>query len=83
MARFARLAKKGARLVYATCAVGRTENAEVAAFAEREVGLAPLPLAAALPAGLAAALGAPANTVQLLPHRHGTDGFFISAFEKR
>jgi 16S rRNA (cytosine967-C5)-methyltransferase len=83
VARFARLAKKGARLVYATCAVGRTENAEVAAFAEREVGLAPLPLEAALPAGLAAALGAPANAVQLLPHRHGTDGFFISAFEKR
>ncbi|MFL5262967.1 MAG: RsmB/NOP family class I SAM-dependent RNA methyltransferase [Anaeromyxobacteraceae bacterium] len=83
VARFAKLAKKGARLVYATCAVGRTENAEVAAFAEREVGLAPFPLEAALPAGLAAALGGAANTVQLLPHRHGTDGFFISAFEKR
>jgi 16S rRNA (cytosine967-C5)-methyltransferase len=55
----------------------------VAAFAEREVGLAPLALEAALPAGLAAALGGAANTVQLLPHRHGTDGFFISAFEKR
>jgi 16S rRNA (cytosine967-C5)-methyltransferase len=83
VARFARLAKKGGRLVYATCAIGNAENAGVAAFAERDVGLSPLPLAAALPPGLAATLGTTTNAVQLLPHRHGTDGFFISAYEKR
>jgi 16S rRNA C967 or C1407 C5-methylase (RsmB/RsmF family) len=34
-------------------------------------------------AGLAGALGASGPSVQLLPHVHGTDGFFISAFERQ
>jgi len=83
VARFARLARPGGRIVYATCSIGRAENEEVAAFAERELGLAPLPLAAALPASLAADLSAAGNALQLLPHRHGTDGFFVAAFERR
>jgi 16S rRNA (cytosine967-C5)-methyltransferase len=82
VARFARLLRPGGRLVYATCAIGRTENAEVASFAEREVGLAPVPLAPLLGEERARAAGAEGGRLVLLPHRHGTDGFFFAAFEK-
>ena len=82
LARFAALAAPGGRLVYATCAMGRTENGDVAAFAESELGLAPVPLQAPLGAERAAALGASGNQVELFPHRHGTDGFFFAAFAR-
>jgi len=83
VARFARLVRPGGRLVYATCAIGRTENEDVAALVEREIpGLAPLPLAEALGADLARDLGARGHMLQLLPHVHGTDGFFLAAFRR-
>jgi 16S rRNA (cytosine967-C5)-methyltransferase len=82
VARFARLLKPGGRMLYATCAVGRAENEEVAAFAAAEVpGLRPLPIAAALGDDLARALGATGHELRLLPHRHGTDGFYAALFE--
>jgi 16S rRNA (cytosine967-C5)-methyltransferase len=82
--RFARLVKPGGRLVYATCAVGRAENEEVAESIAAEVGdLAPLPLREALGEELARAVGAAGHLATLLPHRHGTDGFFIAAFSRR
>ncbi len=80
--RFARLLRPGGRLVYATCAIGQTENGEVASFAEREVGLVPAPLAPLLGEERARAGGAEGGRLVLLPHRHGTDGFFVAAFEK-
>jgi 16S rRNA (cytosine967-C5)-methyltransferase len=80
LARFAPLVAPGGRLVYATCAMGRTENGDVADFAERELGLTPAPLAGTLGAERAAALGAAGNRLELFPHRHGTDGFFMAAF---
>jgi len=83
--RFARLLRPGGRLVYATCSIGRTENDEIAEFAEREAGLRPAPLAPLLGAERAAALGAPgadASRLQLYPHRHGTDGFFLAVLER-
>ncbi len=84
LSRFAPLLAPGGRLVYATCAVGRAENEEVADWAERALpGLAPLPAAQALGEERAAALGARGNRLVLLPHRHGTDGFFVAAFERR
>jgi len=82
-ARFARLLKPGARMLYATCAVGRTENEEVAAFLEAELGLAPAPLAEPLGAERCKALGIERHEMKLLPHRHGTDGFYGALFEKR
>jgi 16S rRNA (cytosine967-C5)-methyltransferase len=83
VARFARLVRPGGRLVYATCAIGRVENEDVAASAERELpGFAPLPIAEALGADLARDLGARGHTLQLLPHVHGTDGFFLAAFAR-
>ena len=80
--RFAALVKPGGRFVYATCSVGRTENDEVADFAEREVGLRPAPLTPLLGEERWRALGAGASRLQLTPHRHGTDGFFVAVFEK-
>ncbi len=82
--RFARLVRPGGRLLYATCSIGAAENAEVAACAEAIENFRPLPLSATLGEELARALGAgPAgHQVQLLPHRHGTDGFFLASFER-
>jgi 16S rRNA (cytosine967-C5)-methyltransferase len=80
--RFAALVKPGGRLVYATCALGRAENADVAAHVEAKLGLVPAPLAATLGEDRARALGADGHTLQLYPHRHGTDGFFMAAFRK-
>jgi 16S rRNA (cytosine967-C5)-methyltransferase len=81
--RHAALVKPGGRFVYATCAMGRTENDDVAERLAREVpGLTPLPAAEALGAELAGALGADGHLVKLYPHRHGTDGFFIACFRR-
>ena len=81
--RFSRLLKPGGRLVYATCSIGRAENAEVADHALREgAGLVALPLAEALGDDLARAVGARGHTLQLLPNRHGTDGFFAAVFAR-
>jgi 16S rRNA (cytosine967-C5)-methyltransferase len=83
-ARAARLVKPGGRLVYATCAIGREENEEVAGvLAAGPPGLAPFPVAAALGEERARALGAEGHLLRLLPHRHGTDGFFAALFERR
>jgi 16S rRNA (cytosine967-C5)-methyltransferase len=83
LGRFASLLRPGGRLVYATCAIGRAENEEVASFAAREIpGLRAYPLARALGEGLATSLGTADSTLALLPHRHGTDGFFLAAFER-
>jgi 16S rRNA (cytosine967-C5)-methyltransferase len=81
--RFSRLVKPGGRLVYATCAIGRTENEEIAAFVASELGeFSPAPLSGLLGSDLAAKLGADGHLLKLLPHRHGTDGFFIAAFRR-
>ncbi len=80
--RFAALLRPGGRLVYATCSIGRTENDDVADFAARELGLRPAALAPLLGEERARALGAGEHRLELYPHRHGTDGFFVAAFER-
>jgi 16S rRNA (cytosine967-C5)-methyltransferase len=75
--RYAQLVKPGGRLVYATCSINRAENEEV-----RAAFLAAHPefeAAQALPASVG--LGA-RTELQLLPHRHGTDGFYIAALRR-
>ena len=72
-----RYLRKGGVLIYSTCTINRAENEENAAWIEEELGLQPEDLTAYLPDGFP---GIRNNMVQLLPHIHGTDGFFISRF---
>jgi 16S rRNA (cytosine967-C5)-methyltransferase len=70
------LLRPGGRLVYATCTLLPAENREVAETVTH-LGLAPV---AVLPRG--PRLGGDAGTLELSPHRHGTDGFFVAAWTR-
>lgn len=72
--------KEGGVLIYSTCTINRGENEEIAAFIEKELGFTADPLAPHLPAGI---LGIDGHMLQLLPHIHGTDGFFLARFIKK
>ena len=78
----ATLVKPGGRLVYATCSVLPDENeAQVAAFLAEHPGFAAIDAAAEL-----ARAGVKLDTgpmLRLSPHRHGCDGFFAAAVERR
>ena len=72
--------KEGGVLIYSTCTINKGENAEIAEFIEKEMGLRPDPLAPYLPGSVPGIRG---NQLQLLPHVHGTDGFFLARFVKK
>jgi len=73
------LVRPGGRLVYATCSLLRAENDEVAAgFARDHADFQPEPLA-----GLPAQALDDRGRLLLLPHVHGTDGFFAAAFRRK
>ena len=75
--------KEGGTLIYSTCTINRGENEEIAEFIENELGLEPDPLASHLPAGIPGIEEGPeGNRLQMLPHVHGTDGFFLARFKK-
>jgi 16S rRNA (cytosine967-C5)-methyltransferase len=78
----AKLLKPGGRLVYATCSILPEENeAVVAAFAADHPEFKALSCAELLKAQRI-----PLDTgehLRLWPHRHGTDGFFAAAYERR
>jgi 16S rRNA (cytosine967-C5)-methyltransferase len=81
--RYSKLVKQGGRLVYATCSINRRENEDVrAAFLASHPQFESLKPAALLGDTLAEKLGARGNDVQLFPHRHGTDGFYIAGLKR-
>jgi 16S rRNA (cytosine967-C5)-methyltransferase len=68
--------RRGGTLVYSTCTISPTENEhQLMRFLERHPEYVVEDLGAERP-DLASA--ADARFLQLLPHRHGTDGFFIA-----
>lgn len=68
--------RPGGTLVYAVCSVSREEGEDVVArLAEIAPDLVPAPLETPLAQGAA--------TLRLLPHVHGTDGYFLAAFRAR
>ena len=78
----ARLLKPGGRLVYATCSILQEENdAVVDDFQRQHADFQSLSCAELL-AGQRIALDTGAR-LRLLPHLHGTDGFFAAAFVKK
>lgn len=79
----AALVKPGGRLVYATCSLLVAENDAIAAeFAKTHNAFRRLDATAILQAQSIALANAGDKTLQLLPHRHGTDGFFAAVFER-
>jgi 16S rRNA (cytosine967-C5)-methyltransferase len=78
----AKLLKPGGRLVYATCSILSDENEAVAdRFAAEHpefIALACTELLATQRIGVDTG-----ERLRLWPHRHGTDGFFAAAFERR
>jgi 16S rRNA (cytosine967-C5)-methyltransferase len=90
LGRFAPFVRPGGRLVYATCSLFRDENeAVVEGFVASERGFAIEPAASALPSGLGERIGAALSSktsepwLRLLPHRHGTDGFFAASLVRK
>ncbi len=77
----ARLAKPGGRLVYATCSLLREENEDIVdAFLAADPDFRQLDCAQILrEAGVALDTGL---FLRLIPHLHGTDGFFAAALER-
>ena len=78
----AKLLKPGGRLVYATCSILSEENEAVAdRFASEHpefIALSCTELLATQRVTLDTG-----ERLRLWPHRHGTDGFFAAAFERR
>ncbi|HKQ68421.1 MAG TPA: transcription antitermination factor NusB [Polyangiaceae bacterium] len=70
-------AKEGGAILYAVCSVLREEAEEVI---ERARALAPFLVPAPFPGGPARTLANEATTLRLLPHLHGTDGYFLASF---
>ncbi len=79
--------KPGGVMVYSTCTITREENLEVVEeFLRQHQTFELAGLAGNLPAALAEMTGAAAmdrGYLQLLPHVHGTDGFFLARLRRK
>ena len=81
-----RLVRPGGRLVYATCSLLAEENQDVVGrFVADQPQFVPVAVAGILrPQGIGiAGLEDTAPFFVMLPHRHGTDGFFAAVLERR
>lgn len=78
------LVAPGGRLIYATCTVLRRENRGVIdTFLNRHPELSLFPVKAIWGAERAAAVADESGVfLELLPHRHGTDGFFAAVIRR-
>lgn len=84
LAAAARCVAPGGVLVYSTCTTEPEENGQVVdAFLADHPGFVAESLARFLPPALAGEAGVPEGRLQLLPHRHGVDGFFIARLRRR
>ncbi|MBK8019323.1 MAG: RsmB/NOP family class I SAM-dependent RNA methyltransferase [Betaproteobacteria bacterium] len=78
----ARLPKVGGRLVYATCSLLPEENEMIVAdFLTRSPGWKRVDVRPILER-FAVTVDGTDDTLRLLPHRHGTDGFFAAILER-
>ncbi len=76
------LVKAGGILIYSTCTLNPKENFQVAEkFLKNYSGFGPFTLH--LPDTLFHVIDEPDNQFTMMPHVHGTDGFFVAAFQKR
>lgn len=77
-----KLVKSGGVLLYSTCTLNPKENFEVATkFLQNDSAFEPLSLN--LPDCIHHVIDEPNNQITLMPHVHGTDGFFVAAFRKK
>ncbi len=73
----------GGKLVYSTCTINRRENEDNAAWlVDRYPDLDYIDVTKILPGGPDKFGANPEKTLQLFPHRHGTDGFFLAVLQK-
>jgi len=76
-----RLVAPGGRVIYATCSLLQQENADIVkAFLTKHADFAAMPLS--LPESIRPRAQEAPVMLQLYPHRHGTDGFFMACLQR-